>query len=223
MDPPRVVPPVHAARVLEADPDFELGLAAHLRSYSPSALGDLYARFAGGPSDFDRRMRRTIWRALAKAFGRGVEIGLDVRFKHPETFEIGDGVSIGDQAVIHGRIDGSCVFGDRVWIGPQAFLDARALVLEASVGLGPGVRILGSAHTGLPVSEPVMNTALEIRPVRICVGADVGTGAIILPGVTIGEGAIVGAGAVVTEDVPGGAVFAGTPARFVRWRSDRAR
>jgi len=210
---------MHARRTIEPDPDFELDLALHLKeTYAVEALHELYARFAAGPGDFDRRMRRTIWRAMARRFGQGVEIGADVRFRHVDTFEIGDGVSIGDQVVIQGRIGGACVLGDRVWIGPQAFLDARALVIEAGAGLGPGVRILGSVHTGEPAGLPIMETALEIRPVRIGVGADIGMSATILPGVTIGGGAIVGAGATVTRDVPSGAIVVGVPARVIRWR-----
>ena len=59
--------------------------------------------------------------------------------------------------------------------------------------------MLGSAHTGVPVDVPIISTDLEIKPVRIDAWADIGTNAIILPGVTVGKGAIVGAGAVVTR------------------------
>jgi len=64
----------------------------------------------------------------------------------------------------------------------------------------------------------VMALDLEIKPVRVEAWADVGTGAVLLPGVTVGKGAIVGAGAVVTKDVPPFSIVAGVPARFVRWR-----
>ena len=50
------------------------------------------------------------------------------------------------------------------------------------------------------------------------VGVDIGTSAVLLPGVTIGEGAIVGAGAVVTHDVPAYAKVAGVPAGVIGWR-----
>ena len=57
-----------------------------------------------------------------------------------------------------------------------------------------------------------------MKPVRVHKHADVGTNAVILPGVTVGEGAIVGAGAVVTGDVAPYAVVAGVPARELRRR-----
>ena len=39
----------------------------------------------------------------------------------------------------------------------------------------------------------------------------IGANTVILEGVRVGEGAIVAAGAIVTQDVPAGAVVAGTP------------
>ena len=65
---------------------------------------------------------------------------------------------------------------------------------------------------------PIIQTDLDIKPGRIGAWADIGTNAVILPGVTIGKGAIVGAGAVVTGDVAAFAIVAGVPARFLRWR-----
>jgi acetyltransferase-like isoleucine patch superfamily enzyme len=88
------------------------------------------------------------------------------------------------------------------------------------VGWGPGAKILTSTHTGRPRDIPIIKSDLTIRPVRIEAWADVGTGAMVMPGVTVGRGSIVGAGAVVTKDVPPFAVVAGVPARFVRWRED---
>ena len=91
-------------------------------------------------------------------------------------------------------------------------------MIEEYVGWGPGAKVLGSVHTGLPIDVPIVETDLEIKPVKIEACADVGTGAIVLPGITIGRGSIVGAGAVVTKNVAPFSVVAGVPARFLRWR-----
>ena len=221
----RTVKAVHGLQTLKPDPQFELGLAEYLRTqYGREALLELYARFAVGDGDFDMLMRRVIWRAAARRFGDGVRIGSGVGFKHLETFEIGNGVFIGAQTYIQGRFDGRCVIGNHVWIGPQSYFDARDLVIEDYVGWGPGAKVLGSTHTGVPIEVPIIQTDLEIKPVRIQAWADIGTNAVILPGVTIGKGSIVGAGAVVTRDVdvPPFAVVAGVPARFLRWREGYA-
>jgi acetyltransferase-like isoleucine patch superfamily enzyme len=215
----RILAAVHGRAAFRKDPPFERGFAAYLRAqFSREFLVDLYARFAHGPGEFDARMRRIIWRAVAKRFGDGVRIGVGVGFKHLETFEIGDGAFIGDHAYLQGRFDGRCVIGSRAWIGPQAYLDARDLVIEDYVGWGPGAKVLGSQHLEQAPDVPLIRCDLLCRPVRIRRGADVGTNAVVLPGVTVGAGSIVGAGAVVTENVPPRAVVAGVPARFLRWR-----
>ncbi|MBI5281971.1 MAG: acyltransferase [Candidatus Solibacter usitatus] len=209
----------HFNRVVKEDARFEVELAEHLReNYNATRLGELYDRFTQGSSDFDHMMRRAIFRALARSMGHGVQVGRAVTFRHLETFEIGNGVFIGDQACLQGRHDGCCKIGDSTWIGPQSFLDARALTLEDCVGWGPGAKVLGSEHTGEPENEPVMATDLEIKPVRVGRGADIGVNAVLLPGVTVGEGAIIGAGAVVTRDIPAHAVAAGVPAKILRKR-----
>src|SRR5687767_13284151 len=214
-----VVKAVHGLRETAPDPDFQLGLADHLRGkYDRAGLIELYARFAMGDGEFDALMRRVIWRAMARRMGHGLSVGGGVGFKHMETFEIGSGVFIGAQSYIQGRINGRCVIGDHVWIGPQAYFDARDLILEEYVGWGPGAKVLGSAHVGAPVEIPIIQTDLEIKPVKVEAWADIGVNAVILPGVTIGKGSIVGAGAVVTENVPPFAIVAGVPAKLLRWR-----
>lgn len=216
----RTVRAVHGLKEIQPDRSFEIGLAEYLKvQFSREGLIELYARFAVGDSDFNMLMRRAIWRAVARRFGSAVCISEEAGFKHLETFEIGDGVFIGAQTYIQGRFDGRCVIGSHVWIGPQSYFDARDLIIEDYVGWGPGAKVIGSTHTGTPISVPVIQTDLEIKPVRIQEGADIGANVVVLPGVTIGKGSIVGAGAVVTKDVPPLAVVAGVPARFLHWRA----
>jgi acetyltransferase-like isoleucine patch superfamily enzyme len=216
----RVVPAVHGRREVPPDPAFEREFAARLRAMDAPALLELYARFAHGDSPFDEIMRRILVNAMVRSCGDGLHVGRGVLFRHPETFTIGRGVFLGDGAVLQGRFDGACSIGDGTWIGPQAFLDARDLVLGERVGWGPGARVLGSTHRAEPVDVPVIETELRIRPVRVGAWADIGVSAVLLPGVTVGQGAIVGAGAVVTHDLPPFAVAAGVPARVVRYRTD---
>ena len=217
----RHTPSVHGKRAITLDPEFEDGMASWLREHYPAtSLNDVYSRFAIGDGPLDALMRKLIWKAHARSCGPGLQVHSQAGFKHIETFEIGANVFVGTGVHIQGRFDGTCVIGNHVWIGPHAYLDARNLVLGDHVGWGPGAKVLGSQHTGLPVSDPVITTDLEIKPVRVGAGADIGTNATILPGVTIGEGAIIGAGAVVTSDIPAYAIAVGVPARVVRSRKN---
>jgi acetyltransferase-like isoleucine patch superfamily enzyme len=54
---------------------------------------------------------------------------------------------------------------------------------------------------------------------RVCYGAAIGAGAVIVTGVTIGHWAMIGSGAVVTKDVPDHALMVGNPARLLGYVS----
>lgn len=215
----RQVEATFGAKKTVPDPTWEHEFAAALKeSTSGEELMALFGSFRAGESPFDYLMRRVAMRALCKSLGHDLRVGPNVVLTHPETMELGDSVFIGAQVMIQGRFDGNCRIGNHVWIGPQAYFDARALVLEDYVGWGPGAKVLGSEHTGDPVGMPVIATPLQIKPVVIGFGADIGTNATILPGVRIGAHAVIGAGAVVKHDVPDFAVAAGVPARVLRLR-----
>jgi acetyltransferase-like isoleucine patch superfamily enzyme len=211
---------VHGLNPAQPDPQFEVDFSAWLAStYAYEQLVELYGRFGSGEGAFDQFMRRAIWRAGAKRIGAKLHVGSGACFRQLNTFEIGDGVIISPQAHIQGWHRGRVSIGNHVWIGPQAYFDARDMVLGDYVGWGPCARLLCSAHTGLPADVPIVKTDLEVKTVRVEDWADIGTGAVLLPGVTVGRGAIVGAGAVVTRDVEPFAIVAGAPARFMRWRT----
>lgn len=215
----REVTATFARREMRSDPSWERDFAKWLRETTDrDGLNALFGRFRNGESTFDSFMRRIALNALCRSVGNDLQVGVGVVLKHPETMEFGDCVFIGSQVMIQGRFDGTCRIGSHVWIGPQAYFDGRQLVLEDYVGWGPGAKVLGSAHTGEPIEDPIITTALVIKPVVVETGADVGMNASILPGVRIGAHAIVGAGAVVTSDVPAYAITAGVPARVLRSR-----
>jgi acetyltransferase-like isoleucine patch superfamily enzyme len=211
---------VHGVRPVEHDAADEIAFAEDLRrSKSREEILQLASVHALGEDDHAARMRRAAWRALSRRFGHGVRIGRGAIASHFETFEIGDGVFVGEQAFIQGRAEGRCIIGDHAWIGPQSYLDARDLVIGEYVGWGPGARALGSQHIGQPHDIPIIQTDLEIKSTRIEAWADIGVNAVVLPGVVIGQGAIVGAGAIVTRDVEAFSIVAGVPATFLRWRA----
>ena len=219
----RTVSAVHGLNRPVTSPPAEIALAEHLRdSADLQTRVELLNRFSYGVADFDVMMRRVLVRAIARQCGHGVRVGVGVRFTHLETMEFGDGAFFGDYASIQGRFDGTCRIGAMTWVGPHCFFDARDLVVGDHVGWGPGARVLGSTHSGDPVSVPIIQTELVIRRVSVEDGADIGVNAVLLPGVTIGRGAIVGAGAVVTRDVAPMEIVAGVPARVIGHRGDAA-
>jgi acetyltransferase-like isoleucine patch superfamily enzyme len=138
-----------------------------------------------------------------------LQIGDDVRFS-------------GSFAISSGRFNDrpTLRIGNRTFIGHNVSITCnREITIEDDVLIAANCRI--SDYDGHPVSlEKRTSNALadpeDIRPVRICRGAWVGEGALILKGVTIGAGGIVGAHSVVTHDVPPYCVAAGSPAKVVR-------
>src|SRR5580704_11862751 len=216
----RVVHSVFGKAKVVKDPAWEWAYAEHLKAtHSLPELMALFSKYRGEEGAFEAQLRRILFRAMCRQAGQGVRVEPEVVLKHPETMEFGDSVFIGAQTMIQGRFDGTCRIGNHVWIGPQAYFDARDIILEDYVGWGPGAKVLGSTHTAEPIDLPIITTGLVIQPVRVGFGADIGMNSSILPGVQIGAHSIVGAGSVVTHDVPEYAIVAGSPARVLRFRN----
>lgn len=53
--------------------------------------------------------------------------------------------------------------------------------------------------------------------------AEIGAGALIMPGITIGDHVVVGAGSVVTKDLPSNVIAVGNPCRVLREIGDHER
>jgi acetyltransferase-like isoleucine patch superfamily enzyme len=154
-----------------------------------------------------------------RALGADCVFETGVLVFHPENISLGKNVYVGHQAILKGYHQSQLAIGDETWIGQQCFLhSAGGLTIGARVGVGPGVKILTSQHRDVGRDTPVLFSPLTMAPVVVQDDADLGLGAILLPGVTVGRGAVVGAGAVVTRDVPEYAVVAGSPARILRHR-----
>lgn len=83
--------------------------------------------------------------------------------------------------------------------------------------------IIARNHT-IETDQYMIDAPLAINKNQINIGDDVLVCAnvVIVPGVTIGRGAVIGAGSVVTSDVPEYAIYAGVPARLIRYRQIHA-
>jgi acetyltransferase-like isoleucine patch superfamily enzyme len=154
------------------------------------------------------------------ACGDGVVIEEGVLIFHPGNVFLGRNVYVGHQTMLKGYYKNELFIGEGTWIGQQCFFHAAGgLRIGTNVGIGPAVKILTSVHAEAGRDVPILHAPLSFAPVEIEDDADLGVGAIVLPGVRIGRGAQVGAGAVVTRDVPPYAVVAGNPARVLRQRA----
>lgn len=147
-----------------------------------------------------------------------VELGERVRihaFVNLYGCSIGDDTRVGTFVEIQKNV----TVGARCKISSHTFV-CEGVTIEDEVFVGHGVMFINdhdpraTAESGLPQTEEDW----KVVPTRVCRGASIGSGAVILGGVTIGEGALVGAGAVVTRDVMAETVVMGSPARFARLR-----
>lgn len=156
-----------------------------------------------------------------RSLGEGTVLEPGVLAFHPENIELGAHVYVGHNAILKGYYENLMTIGDGTWIGQQCFLhSAGGLEIGRNVGVGPGVRIITSAHDEAGRDVPVLHSPIVREAVVIEDDVDIGVGATILPGVRIGRGAIVGAGAVVSREVPPYAVVTGVPARIQRFRPE---
>lgn len=154
------------------------------------------------------------------AIGSNVIFEAGVMVFHSENIRLGQNVYVGHQTILKAYHKNLLEIGDNTWIGQQCFLhSAGGIVIGRNVGIGPGVRMLTSYHGEEGIQVPILFGDLKLAPITIEDDCDIGTGAIVLPGVHIGEGVQVGAGAVVTRDVAAYSVIAGVPATLLRVRA----
>lgn len=107
-------------------------------------------------------------------------------------------------------IENEVVIGNNVTIKPGVQI-WDGTTLEDSVFIGPNVTFTNDLF---PRSK---NTDYDLKKTLVQKGASIGANATILGGVTIGENALIGAGSVVTKNIPANEVWAGNPAKFLKY------
>jgi UDP-2-acetamido-3-amino-2,3-dideoxy-glucuronate N-acetyltransferase len=130
------------------------------------------------------------------------------------------GCSVGDDTRIGSfvEVQKNVTIGARCKISSHTFL-CEGVTIEDEVFVGHGVMFINDSDPRATCDgRPMTERDWRVEPTRICQGASIGSGAVILGGLTIGPGALVAAGAVVTGDVAPHGVVKGVPARQFRLR-----
>ena len=132
---------------------------------------------------------------------------------------------------VHLDIDFHCEYGKHIFVGNQVvinmnctFVDNNIIEIGNNVLIASNVQLYTATHS-TKVPERIMNDE-EIKtgicktyalPIKICDGAWIGGGSIVLPGVTIGKNSVIGAGSVVTRSIPDNCVAVGNPCRVIKY------
>ena len=142
------------------------------------------------------------------------------------------GVPLLDLKGIQARIEPGAIIREKVEIGEGAVIMMGAVINIGAV-VGPGTMIdmgavLGGratvgarCHVGAGAVLAGVVEPASATPVIVEDGVLIGANAVVIEGVHIGKDAVVAAGAVVIEDVPAGAVVAGSPARIVKMKDEK--
>lgn len=117
--------------------------------------------------------------------------------------------------------------GENVNICSHCFIEndvkiGNNVTIKCGVQIWDGIELEDNVMIGANVTftndmfPRAKNCNWALLRTKVCKGATVGAGCVILPGITIGERAFVAAGSVVTKDVPAGELWMGNPAKFYR-------
>ena len=132
---------------------------------------------------------------------------------------------------VHIDVDFHCEYGRHIFIGDRViinmnctFVDNNIIEIGNDVLIASNVQIYTATHSTRYVERILPDDGGDdcefcltyAKPVKICDGAWLGGGVIVLPGVTIGRNSVVGAGSVVTRSIPDNCVAVGNPCRVIK-------
>ncbi len=149
----------------------------------------------------------------SKKIGQGTKIWA---FTHvmPDV-RIGNDCNVGENVFI----ESGAQVGHRVTIKNQVLI-WEGVLIEDDVFIGPGVIFTNDRYPRSPRIKKIPEIDARykkknnwLEKTKVCTGASIGSGALIMPGLTIGPYAMIGGGAVVTKNVKPHALILGNPGR----------
>lgn len=115
-------------------------------------------------------------------------------------------------------------FDSEIYIGPGCTLFGHGgITFGRGVVLGESVRVLASNHRYDAPDQQMLpfDSAHVVAPVLIGDYVWVGSYSIILPGVQLAPYSVIGAGSVVTKNTEPFGIYAGNPARLLKYRNNQ--
>jgi acetyltransferase-like isoleucine patch superfamily enzyme len=153
-------------------------------------------------------------------FGRGVKI----KGSSTNTSVFNSNVVIGDHSIIF-LSSGITSPGQGIRIGENTtcgeyciFGAAGGIDIGKNVLMGQFVRLHAENHVFESKEIPIREQGVTRKGIRIEDDVWLGAGSVILDGVTVRSGCIIGANSVVTKDTEAGGIYAGQPARLIKFR-----
>lgn len=129
--------------------------------------------------------------------GYNVKIGHGCLLSYISNLEVGNNVSINEYCSIGCR--GGVIIGSNVSIAHRS-------------------TILSTTHIIGGKSTVTKRNGIELKRTQIDDDVWIGAGVVVIGGVKIGQGVVVGANSVVTCDLEPYGVYAGSPAKLIRFR-----
>jgi acetyltransferase-like isoleucine patch superfamily enzyme len=168
---------------------------------------------------------RFIWLVRLRA-GVSGNIPLSTQFDGPVRTVAGSRVDVGENCRLGRGMFIETQGSGYIRLGSHVRVNAGCHIVShnnISIGdhclIGELVSIRDADH-GSEENQLMRLQSSQAAPIIIGKDVWIGRGSIILKGVEIGTGAIVGANSVVTKNVSSGAVVAGNPAKFIKWRGN---
>jgi acetyltransferase-like isoleucine patch superfamily enzyme len=143
--------------------------------------------------------------------------GISVEIKNKSSITFGDKGFVSDYCHFHSS-------GEGIIIGFNTFLNRDCKIVsmgKIEIGenclFGPNVGVYDHNHRFDALDNLICKQGMSIDSIKIGSDVWIGANAVITSGVTIGNHVIVGANSVVTNNLEANGLYAGSPAKLIKY------